>query len=149
MLISAVQQNELAICVHRSPPSWTSSSPPPSPSLWVTTEHLAGLSALYGRFPLAILHIVVYVALQKEMATHSSLLAGKPHGQRSRQSMGSQRVGHDSVTKQQQQCIHINSIFPPLPSPHIHVSILYVWVSIPTLLIGSFISFSLDSAYMH
>ena len=44
--------------------------------------------------------------LEKEMATHSSNLAWRiprtkePGGL---QSMGSQRVGHDSVTKQQQQ----------------------------------------------
>ena len=42
--------------------------------------------------------------LQKEMATHSSILAWKilwsekPHGL---QSMGSQRVGHDLATEQQ------------------------------------------------
>ena len=36
--------------------------------------------------------------LEKEMATHSSILAGKSHGQRSLvgyQSMGSQRVRHN------------------------------------------------------
>ena len=36
--------------------------------------------------------------LEKEMATHSSILAGKSHGQRSLgglQSIGSQRVRHD------------------------------------------------------
>ena len=36
--------------------------------------------------------------LEKEKATHSSILAGKSHGQRSLgglQSMGSQRVRHD------------------------------------------------------
>ena len=44
--------------------------------------------------------------LEKEMATHSSILAWKipwtedPGGL---QSMGSQRVGHDLATKQQQQ----------------------------------------------
>ena len=44
--------------------------------------------------------------LEKEMATHSSILAweipqtDEPGGL---QSMDSQRVGHDSVTKQQQQ----------------------------------------------
>ena len=38
------------------------------------------------------------------MATHSSFLAGKSHGQRDLgglQSMGSQRVSHDLATKQQ------------------------------------------------
>ena len=36
--------------------------------------------------------------LEKEMATHSSILPGKSHGRRSLvgyKSMGSQRVGHD------------------------------------------------------
>ena len=54
--------------------------------------------------------------LEKEMATHSSILAWKipwteePGGL---QSMGSQRVGHDLATKQQRQqqktlcCLHL------------------------------------------
>ena len=40
------------------------------------------------------------------MATHSVLLPGKSHGQEKPsklQSMGSQRVGHNLVTKQQKQ----------------------------------------------
>ena len=42
--------------------------------------------------------------LKKQMATYSSILAWKSHGQRSLAgSMGLQRVGHDWVTKQQQQ----------------------------------------------
>ena len=42
--------------------------------------------------------------LEKEVATHSSILAGKSHGQPSmQQSVGSQRIGHDLVTQQQQQ----------------------------------------------
>ena len=43
--------------------------------------------------------------LEKEMATHSSILAWKiPWTDKpGRQSMGSQRVGHELVTKQQQQ----------------------------------------------
>ena len=40
--------------------------------------------------------------LEKEMATHSSILAGKSHGQRSL--VGYQPWGHkESVTKQQKQ----------------------------------------------
>ena len=44
--------------------------------------------------------------LEKEMATHSSILAGKSQRQEEPgglQSMGSQRAGHDLATKQQQQ----------------------------------------------
>ena len=43
--------------------------------------------------------------LETEMATHSSILSGKSHGQRSLvgySSWGSQKVGHDLVTKRQQ-----------------------------------------------
>ena len=46
--------------------------------------------------------------LEKEMATHSSILARKiPWAEEPRglQSMGSQRVEHDLVTEQQQQLI--------------------------------------------
>ena len=45
--------------------------------------------------------------LEKEMKTHSSILAGKnpmDRGAGRLQSMGSQRVGHDLATKQQQSC---------------------------------------------
>ena len=51
--------------------------------------------------------------LEKEMATHSSVLAWKipwteePGGL---QSIGSQRIGHDLATKQQQKHIHIKLI---------------------------------------
>ena len=44
--------------------------------------------------------------LEKEMATHSSILAWKipwTEGPGGLQSMGSQRVGHSLVTKQQQR----------------------------------------------
>ena len=44
--------------------------------------------------------------LKKEIATHSSILAGKCHGQRSLEGyspLGHKTVGHGSVTKQQQQ----------------------------------------------
>ena len=43
--------------------------------------------------------------LKKEMATHSSILAGKSHGQWSLvgySPWGCKKVGHDLVTKQQQ-----------------------------------------------
>ena len=54
--------------------------------------------------------------LEKEMATHSSILAGEipwteePGGL---QYIGSQRVGHDLATKQQQQSLdkHNNIVF--------------------------------------
>ena len=41
------------------------------------------------------------VSLEKEMATHSSILAGKSHGQRGL--AGCQKEGHDLATKQQQE----------------------------------------------
>ena len=44
--------------------------------------------------------------LEKEMATHSSFLAGEPHGLRilvGYSLWGRKRVGHNSVTEQQQQ----------------------------------------------
>ena len=47
-------------------------------------------------------------ALEKGMATHSSILAWKipwTEGHGGLQSMESQRVGYDLATKQQQQCI--------------------------------------------
>ena len=46
--------------------------------------------------------------LEEEMATHSSILAWKipwPEEPGGLQSMGSQRVGHDSVTKPPPPCI--------------------------------------------
>ena len=48
-------------------------------------------------------------SLEKEMTTHSSILAWNiPWTEESGglQSVGSQRVGHDLVTKQQQQYLH-------------------------------------------
>ena len=44
------------------------------------------------------------------MATHSSILAGKSHGQRSL--AGCQREGHDLATKQQQEGKYILIIIP-------------------------------------
>ena len=44
--------DESAVCVHMSPPSWTLL--PPAPPLEVTTEPWAGLPVLYSSFPLAI-----------------------------------------------------------------------------------------------
>ena len=44
--------------------------------------------------------------LEKEMATHASILAGKSHGQKSLEGYSAwvlKRVGHNLVTKQQQQ----------------------------------------------
>ena len=46
--------------------------------------------------------------LEKEMATYSSILAGKSHGQRRLMGYspwGRKRVGHNLVTKQQQQIL--------------------------------------------
>ena len=48
--------------------------------------------------------------LEKEVTTHSSILAWKSHGQRSLAGYspwGRKRVGHDLVTKQKQQLVII------------------------------------------
>jgi len=54
--------------------------------------------------------------LEQEMATHSSILAGiipLPDEPGGLQSMGLQRVGHNSVTKQQQnECVAVCFIIP-------------------------------------
>ena len=56
------------------------------------------------------------------MATHSSILAWKTHGQRSLlgySPWGHKRVGHDLATKQQEvyifQCYSLNLSYPLLP----------------------------------
>ena len=52
--------------------------------------------------------------LEKEMATHSSFLAGKSHGQRDLgglQSTGSQRVSHDLATKQQTTSPYLMNLY--------------------------------------
>ena len=46
--------------------------------------------------------------LEKEMGTHSNILPGESHGKRSLlgyNPWGHKRVGHDLVTKQQQQAL--------------------------------------------
>ena len=48
--------------------------------------------------------------LEKEMATHSSILAGKYHGQRRLESYSPrvhERVGHNLVTEQQRNQTHL------------------------------------------
>ena len=71
--------------------------------------------------------------LEKEMATHSSILTLKipwteePGGL---QSMGSQRVGHYWVTKQQNKWIYVNPNLPAHPHPHSPWSL---WVSVPLI----------------
>ena len=48
--------------------------------------------------------------LKKEMATHSSILAGKSHGQRSLvgySPWGHRRAGHDLASKQQQSEVRV------------------------------------------
>ena len=57
--------------------------------------------------------------LENEMATHSSSLAWEilwPEKSGRLQSMGSQRVGHNLVTKQQQQMLTSKGKNPVLPS---------------------------------
>ena len=87
----------------------------PLPQCW------ASLVAQLVKSPLAIQETLVRFlgwedALEKEMATHSSVLAWEIpllEEPRELQSMGSQRAGHDSTTKQQQR-----SRWPPPPVPH-------------------------------
>ena len=156
MLVSAVQQHEsaLSIYIYHLPLESLSSGRlllllrltlTRIPPLWVITEHRAELPVLYSSFPLALLHMVVYIsregngtplqypclenpmgggawkaavhgvvkswtrlsdftftfqfhALEKEMATHSSVLAWRIPGTGEPGellSMGSNRVGHD------------------------------------------------------
>ena len=38
VLVSAIQQSESAVCIHVTPPTWTS-LPPLPPTIWVITEH--------------------------------------------------------------------------------------------------------------
>ena len=45
---------ESAMCIHISPPSWTSLPPPIIPPIQVITEQGAELCELYSRFPLAV-----------------------------------------------------------------------------------------------
>ena len=49
VLVSVVQWSDSTICVHISPPSWTS-LPFPTPPILVITEHRAELPVLYSRF---------------------------------------------------------------------------------------------------
>ena len=54
---------------------------------------------------MGVLSLIWEDPLEKEMATHSSLLAGKSHGQRNPaccSPWGHKIVGHDLVTEQQQ-----------------------------------------------
>ena len=72
-------------------------------------------------------------SLEQEMATQSSILAWeipwteKPGGL---QSMGSQRVGYDLVTKQYHICNHIDAVVHINPPPGAgHQTFLMVFVS--------------------
>ena len=61
VLVSSIQQCESTISIHMSPPFWTYLPLHPDPHLQILTENRAGLSVLYSNFPLAILHMVIYM----------------------------------------------------------------------------------------
>ena len=85
MLVSAVQQCESAMHIHKPPPSWTS-LPPPIPALYVITEHLAELPVLCSKFSLANLHMHAWTLShfsrvwlckpKRTVALHAPLLMG-------------------------------------------------------------------------
>ena len=58
VLVSAIQQHESAISIHIPAPSWTS---PPASHLSRSSQHQVELPVLYSNFPLAILHVVMYL----------------------------------------------------------------------------------------
>ena len=78
--------------------------------IWGSNFHWASLVAQWLRTHLSMHEMWVWLLgqenpLEKEMATHSSIHAGKSHGQRSLvgySPWGCKRVGQDSATKQQQ-----------------------------------------------
>ena len=61
VLVSAVQQCELAISIHLAPSSWALRPPAFSiPPLQVITEHWAELPVLHSSFPpVSVSHVVV------------------------------------------------------------------------------------------
>ena len=74
VLVLGVQQSESIICVHI--PALQHSFPG-----WVITEYWVEFPVLYSRSLQVVYFMCVYV--EKEMATHSSSLAGETRGQRS------------------------------------------------------------------
>ena len=100
-LASAAQQCESALCLHISPPSGASLSPPQShPSRSSQSTQLSSLCYTAAFHQLAILHMDVYI-LEKAMATHSSTLGREIPWMEEPdrlQSKGSQRVGHNWAT---------------------------------------------------
>ena len=102
MLVSAVQRSESTICIHISPPSWTSVPPDPHPTPLGHHRAPSWPSSAIQQAPtkLSIAHMVVYIS-EETRAPHSSTLAWKiPWTEEPGrlQSMGSLRVGCDWVT---------------------------------------------------
>ena len=59
VLVSAVQQSESTICIHTSPPSWTSVTPTPHPTPLVHNRVLSWAPCAIQQVP-SILHMIVY-----------------------------------------------------------------------------------------
>ena len=111
---------------------------------WATVHGVAKSRTRLSNFTFT-LH---FHALEKEMATHSSVLAwripgtGEPGGLLS---MGSQK-SQTQLTEPAAKCIYVKPhlpVHPTLPTPpRAHTSILCVCVSIPALELRSFVPFS-------
>ena len=89
----------LYVYVYISPPSWTSL--PLQASISVATEHWAEPPALYGRFPRAISHIVVYIYVYTYIYIYGIYIGIYTY-------------------------MYILYIYSPLPPHHVHISIIYV-----------------------
>ena len=76
VLVSAVQRSESALCIHISPPSWTSLLPTnplhhPTP----LDDQRAELPELCSRFPLSAAHLVVHISQsQSPISSHPLFL---------------------------------------------------------------------------
>ena len=73
MLVSVIQEHELARSIHMSLPSWTCLQPLPHPHtilpMWIVTEHRVELPVWYSHFCwLSVLHTVMYMS----QCSHSS-----------------------------------------------------------------------------
>ena len=78
VLVSAVQQSESAICIHRSPPSGTPLPPHPHPIHLGHHRAPSWAPCITQKVPTSYLfYRRVGGGLEKDMATHSSILAWK------------------------------------------------------------------------
>ena len=74
VLVSAIQHGESAVSIHISTPSWTSLPSHPTPPLVVITDHWSELPVLHSNFPLAVLHMVVYMFQWYSLSSSHPLL---------------------------------------------------------------------------